>query len=286
MGKAAQYLALTYLLTWSLVGAFALTRTPWTSPAGFAVGVAAMFMPALAAVIVQRRHGEPLRALVPFSRPNRWFLVAWLLPAALALLAAGLGLLMPGVAFSPGLEGFFQQLASRVPPEQLEQARAQLAALPVHPFWLILGQGMVAGATVNVIAAFGEELGWRGLLWQEWRAWGFWKASAAVGAVWGLWHAPMILLGHNYPQHPVAGVFMMTLFAMLATPWHAYVRERGGSVLPAAIMHGTLNATAAAATIVLTGGSDLLVGVSGLAGMLALVGLNAVLALALRPRVA
>ena len=31
------------------------------------------------------------------------------------------------------------------------------------------------------------------------------------GLIWGIWHAPFIFQGHNYPQYPVAGVFMMTI---------------------------------------------------------------------------
>ena len=40
---------------------------------------------------------------------------------------------------------------------------------------------------------------------------GLWKSSWVIGVIWGFWHAPLILQGHNYPQHPWAGVFMMTV---------------------------------------------------------------------------
>ena len=38
------------------------------------------------------------------------------------------------------------------------------------------------------------------------------------GVIWGFWHAPLILNGHNYPQHPVVGVFMMVAFSMRGSP--------------------------------------------------------------------
>ena len=33
--------------------------------------------------------------------------------------------------------------------------------------------------------------------------------------IWGIWQAPAILQGHNYPDHPVLGVGMMIVFTVL-----------------------------------------------------------------------
>ncbi len=35
---------------------------------------------------------------------------------------------------------------------------------PAVMFWLMLAQGIIAGPTINAVAAFGGELGWRGFL--------------------------------------------------------------------------------------------------------------------------
>lgn len=67
--------------------------------------------------------------------------------------------------------------------EQIEQMRAQVAATPVHPFWLGLIQGLIAGITINALAAFGEELGWRGLLQKELAWMGFWRSSLLIGMI-------------------------------------------------------------------------------------------------------
>jgi len=164
----------------------------------------------------------------------------------------------------------FERFRGLMAPEQLEEMERQAKTLPLHPFWLALIQGLIAGPTVNAIAAFGEELGWRGLLLRELEGLGFWKASAIIGVVWGFWHAPLILQGHNYPEHPWAGVFMMTVMTVLLSPLLSYVTLRAASVIAAAIFHGTFNATAGLAILVVTGGSDLSVGVTGLAGFIAL----------------
>jgi hypothetical protein len=63
---------------------------------------------------------------------------------------------------------------------------------------------------------------------------------------------------------------MMTGMTVLLSPLLVYVTLRANSVLAAAIFHGTFNATAGLALVVVTGGSDLIVGVTGLAGFIVL----------------
>ena len=94
------------------------------------------------------------------------------------------------------------------------------------------------------------------------------------GVIWGLWHAPLVLNGHNYPQHPVAGVFMMVIFCLLLTPMLLYFRKKGGSVILPAIMHGTFNAVVGISLILVSPVNDILYGASGLAGFIALLLVN------------
>ena len=105
-------------------------------------------------------------------------------------------------------------------------------------------------------------MGWRGLC-RELAELGFWKSSWVIGVVWGFWHAPLILQGHNYPQHPWAGVFMMTVMTVLLSPLLGYVTIKANSVIAAAFFHGTFNATAGLALMAVKGGNDLTVGVDG-----------------------
>jgi len=168
------------------------------------------------------------------------------------------------------MAGFFKQLEAVLTPEQLARMKEQASAFPVHPIWLGLAQGLIAGITANAVAAFGEELGWRGFLQNELGYMGFWKSSLIIGLVWGIWHAPLILQGYNYPQHPLLGVFMMTAFTMLLAPLFSYVRLKAKSVIAAAIMHGTLNGTGGLSTMLIVGGNDLTVGLLGVAGLVTL----------------
>ena len=145
---------------------------------------------------------------------------------------------------------------------------------------------MVAGATINAVAGFGEELGWRGFLQREWVSLGFWRSSWLVGLVWGLWHTPFLLHGYNYPGYRYAGILVMSLWTVLFAPLIAYVYFQAESVLAAAIMHGTLNGTVMAPMLVLRGGDSLAIGVMGMAGIIVLLILNAGLYCMIRRNVA
>lgn len=274
--KTLLFLALAYGLSWAIAGAFVAAGGRWGSPASLAVAVAYMAMPAVAAVIVQLLHRDPWKPLGLSFRVNRWWFVAWLIPVPLAFAALGLGMLAPGVSFAPDMSGLLERFPDAGGPEREEILR-QLEALPVHPLLLAVVQGLAAGITVNAVAAFGEELGWRGLLHRQLRPMGFWRSSIAIGILWGLWHAPIILLGHNYPQHPQAGVPMMVAFAMLLSPLFTWIRDASGSVISAAILHGSINALAGVALVFLKGGSDLMVGMTGLVGLTVLATANLLL---------
>jgi membrane protease YdiL (CAAX protease family) len=201
---------------------------------------------------------------------NGWFLIAWLLPLVLSVGGLGIGLLFPDVSFSLEMKGMFDRFEGSFPKEQVEEMKRSIETFPLHPIWLTLIQGLVAGPTINAVFGFGEELGWRAFLPRMLRNMHFLKASLLIGLIWGIWHSPLILMGHNYPDHPKIGVLMMTLWCILLTPLFLYISIRSRSVIAAAIFHGTINALAGIGIMLIEGGNDLLVGVTGLAGFIAL----------------
>ena len=266
-----RFLALTFGVSWVIAGLFMLTGRPWAGISTVVVGVPYMFGPAIAAVLMMRHQGEAVLAPLEVRfNPNWGWIAAWLVPVGLSLAAMGVSLLMPGVTYSPGMDGLLARFGASLSPEQLAEARAALDALPVHPVFLMLVQGLIAGVTINPLATFGEELGWRGWLHRALAPMGFWPRAGLTGVLWGLWHAPLILMGHNYPQHPQIGVAMMVVFCLLLSPIMSALRERSGSVLGAAIAHGSVNATAGLGLVLAAGGTDLTVGMTGAAGFIVL----------------
>src|SRR5690606_15530517 len=109
---------------------------------------------------------------------------------------------------------------------------AQLVAIPF------------AAATINALAAFGEEIGWRGFLVPALRRYGTWPALLISGAIWGLWHAPVILLGYNFGRPDITGVLLMTGGCLAWGVLLGWLRLRSASLWPAVFAHGAMNATA------------------------------------------
>jgi len=283
-GKIAWFILLSFGLSWGIALAYFGSGGTLTSPWALPVLLLYMFMPMTAALVIQKGiYREPALGPLGIRLDRRylgWFVLAWVLPALIALAAFGVSLLLPGIRFAPGMEGMIAQYGDRLTPEQLAEMKRQLAAIPWPALLaLILAQGLIAGATINLIAAFGEELGWRGFLVRELSPWRFWPASLLIGVVWGIWHAPVILQGYNYPEHPRLGVLMMTAFAALFTPLITYLRLRAHSVFAAALMHGALNGAAGVSFVFLADGSDLTRGVLGAAGFIVLAALNLGLAI-------
>ncbi|MGB6679941.1 MAG: CPBP family intramembrane glutamic endopeptidase [Candidatus Bathyarchaeia archaeon] len=274
--RVGLFIGLTYFFSWSIVIIFLALGGSWNSPYTLIILIAFMFVPSIIAIILQKIVcKEPLKEPLGISiKPNKYFLVAWLLPPAIALTTIVVSLLFPGIEYTPGMEGMIERFRSILTMVQIEELQRQIVESPIHPFWIALIQGLVAGPTINAVAGFGEELGWRGFLQKELGKLDFWKSSMIIGVVWGIWHAPIILQGHNYPQHPYVGVIMMIVFALLLSPIFSYIRIKAKSVIAAAIIHGSLNATVGLAIMPIRGGDDLTVGVTGLSGFIVLAIIN------------
>ena len=81
-----------------------------------------------------------------------------------------------------------------------------------------------------------------------------------TGVIWGLWHAPLTIIGHNYgvgyPGWPFAGIAAMCVFCTALGIFLTYVTVRTGSCLAAAVGHGANNACVSAGIMFsLTGGN-------------------------------
>lgn len=220
----------------------------------------AMFLPLVAVIVTRAIFKECIfKGLGVSFKINRWWVVGWLLIPVLALGIVGVTLLMPGAVWTP----------------DSEMVQAMMQSFPGGiGVWGIVGvsiiSGLLAGLTINAVFGLGEEIAWRGYLMQLFKGRKFIFVALWTGFIWGLWHAPIILNGHNYPQHPVPGVFLMVVFCILLTPILLYFRIKGRSVIVPAIMHGTFNALAGLSLMLITPADDILYGATGLAGMIAL----------------
>ncbi len=228
-----------------------------------ATAIVTVAFPILSVLIVKRfRLRECFGKEFGFAfRPNRWWLVAAFVPIVLLLLAVALSLVLPATHLGTDYALLERFVGDAVP--DFAVVREQVEAAPVHPFLLVLLNALLVGTTINALFILGEEIGWRGLLFREYRSLGFWKSSWLIGLIWGLWHAPIILRGYNYPGTPIAGVFMMVAATMALSPIFSLIREKSGSIIAPAMLHGVFNGLGLAGLLIVSGGSPLLTGPLG-----------------------
>lgn len=273
INRTTLFLILTFVISYSLAGIYKLTGGDINDKIGFTIlGVVYMFIPTISVIIIKKFvHHENISADLMISfKINKWFFVAWLIMPVISFCSLGISLLFPDVIYSPEMTGMIKRFEGTMSPEQIIQMKESIDSLPINPIVLTVIQGLIAGVTVNALAGFGEELGWRGFLLKQFKEMSFLKATILIGFIWGIWHAPLILMGHNYPQHPEIGVFMMIILCILLSAIFIYITIKSKSVIAAAIVHGTMNAVAGISIMLTDGGNDLTIGITGLAGFITL----------------
>ena len=234
------FFAIACAFSWSIVAwlwASDLFKPGMAMTAGL---VASMWGPALANLLTRKLTGQGFAELG--LRPARlkttlgYSAVAWLATPLLV----GIGViaffsLNPGLfdASSPVLAGAAAKTG---------MAASQLAMIQ-------LATAVLLGPLLNVVGTFGEEFGWRGYLQKELLPLGAVPAVLLTGLAWGIWHFPVIALGYNYglgyAGAPWTGMATMALFTVILSIYMGWLTVKGGSIWPAVVAHGSINALGA-----------------------------------------
>ena len=94
-------------------------------------------------------------------------------------------------------------------------------------------------------------------------------SAVIIGVVWGLWHIPAVVLyGYNYHDPSFWAIAAMTGFTVPFSVILCWARMRGGSILPAIVIHGSFNAMVGIVALGVTATDPLLAAPLGLAGIL------------------
>ena len=151
---------------------------------------------------------------------------------------------------------------------------------------------VTVGPVINIIPTLGEELGWRGYLMPKLRELFSDRAALIItGIIWGFWHLPVIVMGHNYGTayvgYPYLGILQMVVFCVSLGIIEGYASIKLNSAIPAAMIHSTVNAGAALAVFFSKTGYNPLLGpaITGLVGGLPLILLAVVLFIRIGQRV-
>lgn len=236
----AWFLVITFLISWPLFLASLLFKGMNTTTKQLlsqGLWALAMWGPGIAAILttffVAKKPFSSLR--LNTLGPKRYYLWAWLLPILLTIMGGLLTLLFGIAKLDLNFAMISDSMATVAGGANIPAGIAVLAlilfAFTLAPF-------------INLLFALGEELGWRGFLLPHLMPLGQWKAIMISGIIWGIWHAPAIIQGLNYPSYPILGIFMMIVFCVLLGTIFSWLYLNTKSPWVAALAHGTINAVA------------------------------------------
>lgn len=229
-----------------------------------AIMVGVMFIPLLSsALTVKLIERGSLRSYGIAKGRARYYLYSLAYP----LVIIALGLLFVALLGTASIDftlARFKEMFPDLPPFEI-------------PLWMIV-INLILAPFINLIPAFGEEYGWRGfLLTKLIKRFSLLPSLLITGIVWGLWHAPVILMGYNYPHHPdLVGVATFTVWCTLAGFFLGWLRLKSGSVFPAALGHGAINAYIEFGLLIAPANDELMTVPLGLPAILSLLVIAAV----------
>jgi len=119
----------------------------------------------------------------------------------------------------------------------------------------------ISASIIVFFPAFGEEWGWRGYMMPKLTELMGKPAAIIVGGIlWGLWHAPLTISGHNfgvdYDFFPWLGILLMCVFCIFMNAFLTLLTEKTKSIYPASFCHMVNNNCGGMIFITLFGSED------------------------------
>ena len=206
-----------------------------------------MPMPTLAAIITHRIYhsDKPFIDVTALRGGKPLTVLRWCCVASFSVVIQLIATIMVGALSGAGNFSFSDAAVhTRLPHVPGVSSALDPSTLP--PAWLLLVialvSGIVGGFSFNAIAALGEEVGWRGWWASQRQGQNFWVNAVVIGAIWGLWHLPINMVGYNYPgANHVAACSMFVVYCICAGSLLLELRNRSHSIYPAAVAHSTIN---------------------------------------------
>lgn len=236
-GPVLAYVLITFAATWGVEAGLIANGLRFddlvgqSAPGLWLLGV--MWIPGLAALAVALfvERAAP-RSLVPalslrLGSVGPYFLSIGIIPLAYAF--------MYGLTWAAGLSGFDPGLSTL----------SALSGTPIGrdtALQIMLPLSIFLGPLINFVFGLGEELGWRGFLLPRLMPLGKPAAYLILGLLWGLWHAPLIWAGLNYPGQPLPGILMMCLICLAFGAFLNEMTLHYRSSILAGFLHGAANA--------------------------------------------
>ena len=227
------------------------------TPLAMALMMLLMFSPAIANIATRliTREGWSNMLLRPnFRRGWPLYLAALFLPALATIVGGAVYYLLFPDRFDPSMT-YGRETLGLVP---------VAGVTDVWTFLITMTPFVIALSTLSLPLPFGEEFGWRAYLLPKLLPLGARKAVLLVGAIWAVWHWPYVFMGYeywfNYWGAPVVGPLLWLVICVYFSTFLAWVTLRSGSVWPAALGHGVINALASLMVYFTRGEPEWLIG--------------------------
>ncbi len=219
-----------------------------------------MLIPALCVVITRiiTKEGFQNVWIAAKMKGNlRYYIIAWFGPCVLTMFGAVVYFLIFPQQYDSGFSNALAVYAENGIDLPIDKLRSTIFSQLIA--------AAVLSPILNFITCFGEEWGWRGYLVPKLsEKFSFLPTILISGIIWGLWHAPLIAMGHNYGTDyagaPIGGIFSMCVFCVVMGTIFSYLSIRAKSCIPAVIGHGALNGFASAAVIFSVDGGNPFIG--------------------------
>lgn len=235
------FLGIVFTMSWLLVAVIPLSGNKYGSVISLIILSVLMLIPALSSILTRiiTKEGFKNMYLKPrFKKNIKYYLIAYFMTNIFIILGAVVFFIIFPRTLDLNLTTFS---------ESLKNNGITIDAKVI--FIAQLAQGILIGPIINIIFTLGEELGWRGYLLQKLsKEYSVQKSIIISGIIWGIWHAPIIAMGHNYGTGyvgaPWLGIFAMIVFCIVLGSYLSYLAIKTQSVIPCTIAHSAINAFA------------------------------------------
>lgn len=270
LARVGVFVAITFVLTWGfefgVIWPFVneADASLETSTTTQLLIMGAMFFPAIGMLLTRLITREGMRDAwfkpFHFKRTWKWWIVAWLGTAALIVVGAAVYFLAFPGDFDPSLSATVLYMQETYEAQGLSMGEDEVRLM----YYVSLVFALFL-SLANIIPAFGEEWGWRGYLVPKLlKRFRVLPTMIISGVIWGLWHLPLTIMGHNYGLgyvgYPILGILAMCWMCCCLGVFFSYLTLRTGSCIPAAIAHAIFNGLASASIVFSVTGGNAFVG--------------------------
>ncbi|SCP95646.1 CPBP family intramembrane glutamic endopeptidase [Anaerobium acetethylicum] len=271
---------ITYLFEIGVIRPLVYSGNVTMNGIGQASIAAMMFIPSIGVLLTRFITKEGFKNVwirpAQFKGNMRYYLAGWFGPVVLTIIGSLFYFLIFPDKFDGNMTFFAETYKAAGIEMSVDQRRITIA---VQVLILIF-----AGPIINAATCFGEEWGWRGYLLPKM------KEKLPVipmllvnGVIWGLWHAPLTVMGHNYGTeywgYPITGILAMCCFCIVMGTLFSYITLKAGSCIPAVMAHASINGFAAIGIYFTEAGGNPFIGPvpTGIAGGAAFIAAAAVI---------